>query len=100
MQVVNLLQLSLGVNAFGGCQAEPSCVAGIDLSPPSERSFETFFKKWFIDEHFPIMSELLKKELVFRAKQKGSELLFEKLQLGYNSPSYPHTSVRLAVRNT
>eukprot|EP00971_Amphidinium_carterae_P185624 3685681-Amphidinium_carterae.1 len=47
----------------------PLC--GLNFSPPSERSFETFFKQWFSDEQFPIMSELLKKELVFRAKQKG-----------------------------
>eukprot|EP00403_Amphidinium_massartii_P019641 CAMPEP_0178431892 /NCGR_PEP_ID=MMETSP0689_2-20121128/32097_1 /TAXON_ID=160604 /ORGANISM="Amphidinium massartii, Strain CS-259" /LENGTH=261 /DNA_ID=CAMNT_0020053849 /DNA_START=44 /DNA_END=829 /DNA_ORIENTATION=- len=58
-----------GGDKDGDAAQTPLC--GFDMSPPTERSFESFFKQWFIDEHFPMMSELLKKELVFRAKQKG-----------------------------
>lgn len=41
------------------------------FAPPSERSFETFFKEWFTTVHFPAMSELLKAALVNRARDKG-----------------------------
>jgi len=41
------------------------------LNPPSEASFDEFFRSWFEREHFPPMSENLKKELVLRAKSKG-----------------------------
>jgi hypothetical protein len=41
------------------------------LNPPSEATFEEFFRSWFEREHFPVMSEALKKELVVRAKSKG-----------------------------
>lgn len=47
----------------------PSC--GFDLTPPTQRSFDLFFKQWFVDVHFPVMSDLLKRELVGRARQKG-----------------------------
>jgi hypothetical protein len=41
------------------------------LNPPSEASFDEFFRSWFEREHFPQMSEDLKKELVQRAKSKS-----------------------------
>merc|ERR1712087_275940 len=41
------------------------------MHPPSEASFEAFFKGWFEQEHFPQMSEDVKRELVHRAKSKG-----------------------------
>lgn len=41
------------------------------LHPPSECSFEKFYRDWFEKEHFPIMSEDVKRELVYRAQSKG-----------------------------
>merc|ERR1719247_116229 len=41
------------------------------MHPPSEASFEEFFRGWFEREHFPQMSEDVKRELVHRAKSKG-----------------------------
>lgn len=45
--------------------------AGVGLHPPSDASFEAFFRGWFEREHFPTMCEDLKRELVHRAKSKG-----------------------------
>merc|ERR1712070_1336667 len=44
-------------------------VAG--LHPPSDASFEAFFREWFDKEYFPAMNEDIKRELVHRAKSKG-----------------------------
>jgi len=41
------------------------------MHPPSEASFEEFFRGWFEREHFPQMSEDVKRELVHRARSKG-----------------------------
>jgi len=41
------------------------------LHPPNEESFDSFFKRWFELDHFPIMAEALKQELVRRAKSKS-----------------------------
>lgn len=51
-----------------------SATCGFDLSiltPPSDKSFEEYFKKWFEEDHFPGLNALLKKELVHRASQKS-----------------------------
>merc|ERR1712039_382234 len=54
-----------------GLSLPPMCGFSLSMTPPSERSFDLFFKDWFKEVHFPAMSSLLKKELVARAKQKG-----------------------------
>jgi hypothetical protein len=53
-----------------GSSSLPLC--GFDVfTPPTDRSFDIFFKDWFANVHFPAMSELLKAELVNRAREKG-----------------------------
>mmetsp|Transcript_72265 Transcript_72265/g.164053 ORF Transcript_72265/g.164053 Transcript_72265/m.164053 type:complete len:308 (-) Transcript_72265:87-1010(-) len=41
------------------------------LHPPTEASFEHFFHDWFEQEHFPVMSKKLQKELQHRARSRG-----------------------------
>lgn len=53
----------------GGASTQFFAMAG--LHPPSDASFESFFRVWFETEFFPTMSEDLKRELVHRAKSKG-----------------------------
>lgn len=53
----------------GGVGTQLFGMAG--LHPPSDASFEDYFRGWFEQEHFPAMSEDLKRELVHRAKSKG-----------------------------
>jgi len=53
----------------GGAGTQFFAMAG--LHPPSDASFEAYFRNWFEMDHFPGMSEDLKRELVNRAKSKG-----------------------------
>jgi len=65
--------------AMCGCGGPSSDGTSIDqqlfamagLHPPSEESFEGFFRTWFEIEFFPDMSERLQRELVQRARSKG-----------------------------
>jgi len=59
---------------------------------PTERSFEQFFRNWFETEHFPVMSEDLKRELVYRAKAKG---LFSGLSSQVKKWAMANTDARL-----
>lgn len=53
----------------GGAGTQFFAMAG--LHPPSDASFESWFRGWFERDYFPTMSEDLKRELVHRAKSKG-----------------------------
>lgn len=53
----------------GGAGTQFFAMAG--LHPPSDASFEAFFRGWFERDYFPTMCEDLKRELVHRAKSKG-----------------------------
>lgn len=57
-----------------GANGEPlgqELFAMAGLHPPTEDSFASFFKRWFEMDHFPMMAEALKQELVRRAKSKS-----------------------------
>lgn len=62
------------------------------LSPPSDSSFEEFFRGWFDREHFPAMNEDLKRELVQRAKSKG---FFSGLSSQVKKWAHANTDARL-----
>jgi hypothetical protein len=53
----------------GGAGTQMFAMAG--LHPPSDASFEAFFRGWFERDYFPTFCEDLKRELVHRAKSKG-----------------------------
>jgi hypothetical protein len=86
--------ISLSMCGFGGSGegigTQLFAMAG--LNPPSEASFETFFRGWFETEHFPMMSEELKRELVQRAKTKG---FFSGLSSQVKKWAMANTDVRL-----
>jgi hypothetical protein len=62
------------------------------MHPPSEASFEAFFKGWFERDHFPQLSEDVKRELVHRAKSKG---FFSGLSSQVKKWAMANTDVRL-----
>lgn len=64
------------------------------LHPPSEESFDKFFRNWFEEEHFPVMSEELKRELVRRASSKG---FFAGLSSQVKKWTMANTDTRLQV---
>jgi len=52
-------------------ESSMTSTCGFDMTPPTEKSFEEYFKVWFEESHFPGLNSLLKKELVHRASQKS-----------------------------
>jgi hypothetical protein len=58
-----------------GALVLPQCgeqiFALVGLSPPAEASFDNFFHTWFDKEHFPSMLAGVRKELVYRARNRG-----------------------------
>ena len=51
------------------CGEQLFALAG--MSPPSEASFDRFFRTWFDKEHFPTMSDGVQRELQHRARSRG-----------------------------
>lgn len=64
-----LAMCGCGGPGTGGPGEELFAMAG--LHPPSQDSFEHFFREWFDREHFPQMSAELKKEMQQRARSQS-----------------------------
>jgi hypothetical protein len=58
-----------GCGAGGGSGESVFALAG--LPPPSEESFNQFFRGWFEQEHFPQFSQEIQRELSRRARSRG-----------------------------
>lgn len=65
--------ISLGMCGYAGEDGPigQQLFALAGLQPPSERSFDEFFRNWFETEFFPQFSKKISKELVERAKNKS-----------------------------
>eukprot|EP00929_Paragymnodinium_shiwhaense_P083291 TRINITY_DN4432_c0_g1_i1.p1 TRINITY_DN4432_c0_g1~~TRINITY_DN4432_c0_g1_i1.p1 ORF type:complete len:275 (+),score=56.18 TRINITY_DN4432_c0_g1_i1:79-825(+) len=80
--------ITLGMCGFGA----PGGPSLLGLKTPSEQSFLEFYKNWFVETHFPLMSGQLKSELVRRASQKG---FFSGLSSQIKKWAMANTDVRL-----
>jgi len=63
------LMLDDGIPVMPQCGEQLFALAG--MSPPSEASFDRFFRTWFDKEHFPTMSDGVQRELQHRARSRG-----------------------------
>lgn len=73
VSVIETESINLGMCGCGGPGggAGTQFFAMAGLHPPSDGSFEAYFREWFERDYFPTMSADLSRELVHRARSKG-----------------------------